>query len=67
MIPIRDGLMARLHASVAAYDALPDLEKRRMNWDQRVSFVYGNVSLSNDRITREMVIQEVTKIYGPRP
>lgn len=34
-------------------------------WQQRVSFVYGN--LWNDRITREMVEQEAIKTYGPCP
>jgi hypothetical protein len=38
-----------------------------MLWDQRVSFVYGNASLDNPAITREMVEKEATKIYGPRP
>ena len=36
-------------------------------WDQRVSFAYGNASLSNSNITKEMVIILATEVYGARP
>lgn len=36
-------------------------------WDQRLSFVYGNISLSNPDVTKEMVRKSVEETYGPRP
>ena len=33
-------------------------------WDQRVSFVYGQM---NGDVTKDMVIEQVTKSHGPRP
>ncbi len=36
-------------------------------WDQRVSWVYGNISMSNSRVTREHVIATITETHGPRP
>lgn len=35
-------------------------------WDQRISFVYGQM-MENPRVTREMVVEQVTKAHGPRP
>lgn len=34
-------------------------------WDQRVSFVYGQ--LMEHRVTREQVIASTIRVYGPRP
>lgn len=31
--------------------------------EQRISFVYGNTHIENERITREMVIEADTKVY----
>lgn len=36
-------------------------------WDQRVSWVYGNIGMSNPNVTREMVEKTVAETYGPRP
>jgi len=38
-----------------------------MAWDQRVSWLYGEMSFDNPEFTREMAIRVVVKIYGPRP
>lgn len=35
-------------------------------WDQRVSFVYGQM-MENPIVTRDMVVEQVTKTHGPRP
>lgn len=51
----------------ARYDAMTPEEKARMMWDQRISFVYGNLALDDPSITREQVVEAATKIYGPRP
>lgn len=40
---------------------------RRDKWFQRVSFVYGNAKLSNDRITYEQVFNAACAEYGPPP
>lgn len=36
-------------------------------WDQRVSFVYGQMMDCAPHITREDIERQATKIYGPRP
>jgi hypothetical protein len=36
-------------------------------WQQRLSFVYGNASLSNPDITRDMVENQMIDRYGPCP
>lgn len=36
-------------------------------WDQRVSFVYGQMMDCAPQITREQVEQHATEEYGPRP
>ena len=36
-------------------------------WDQRVSFVYGQIMDCSPNITREDVIKRIEKTYGPRP
>ena len=35
-------------------------------WDQRVSFVFGQL-MDNPRVTRQMVEDRATEVYGPRP
>ena len=50
--PDLDDLIKR---SMTAFDALPPEGKRRHRAAQRVSWVYGNLSLDNPHITREMV------------
>ena len=39
----------------------------REKWDQRVSFVYGQLMDCAPHITREDIKREATKTYGPRP
>ena len=39
----------------AAVKALPAETRRKMRREQAISFVFGNLSLSNPAITREMV------------
>lgn len=36
-------------------------------WDQRVSFVYGQLMDCAPDVTREQIIEQATKLYGPRP
>jgi len=36
-------------------------------WDQRVSFVYGQLMACAPHITREEVEKSATDMYGPRP
>jgi hypothetical protein len=36
-------------------------------WDQRVSFVYGQMMDCAPEITREQVEARVTEMHGPRP
>lgn len=38
-----------------------------MLWDQRVSFVYGQMMDCNPGITREQVGARAVEQYGPRP
>lgn len=38
----------------------------QMVWDQRVSFVFGQM-MENPQVTREMVERQATALYGPRP
>jgi hypothetical protein len=59
--PDRSELSERLKAS-----AQREMTPREI-WQQRVSFVYGNLMLDNRRITREMINKAATEIYGPCP
>lgn len=38
----------------------------QMQWDQRVSFAFGQM-MENPTVTREMVERQATALYGPRP
>jgi hypothetical protein len=49
------------------YAAMTDVERQRMWWDQTVSWVYANLALDCRNITREHVIEAVTREKGPRP
>ncbi len=61
--PIKDSPeLTRLLAAAASHEMTP-----AEIWDQRVSFAYGNASLENARITRQMVVERATELYGPRP
>lgn len=53
--PVRSELDALIRESVAAYNAMTPEAKREMHRQQRISWVYGNLALSNPSITREMV------------
>ena len=53
--PARPDLDELVRRSIEAFNALPPEEKRRHCHAQRVSWVYGNLALSNPDITREMV------------
>ena len=58
----RDSKLDRLLKEAANHVMTP-----REAWLQRVSFVYGNASLSNPQITREMVEKRITETHGPCP
>lgn len=47
-----DGLIRR---AKEAYNAMTPAQKREMHRAQRISWVYGNLALSNPDITREIV------------
>ena len=51
----RPELDALIRESIAAYDAMTPEQKKEMHRQQRISWVYGNLALSNPSITREMV------------
>ncbi len=53
--PVRPDLDELIRRSIEAFNALPPEEKRKHRHAQRISWVYGNVALSNPDITREMV------------
>jgi len=53
--PPRPDLDELIRRSIEVFDALPPEEKRKHRHAQRVSWVYGNLALSNPNITREMV------------
>jgi len=52
-------------------DLLEKAAKHRMTpgeiWDQRVSFVYGQLMDCNPQRTREEIEKHATEMYGPRP
>jgi len=50
--PELDALIAR---AKEAYNAMTPEQKKEMHRQQRISWVYGNLALSNPSITREMV------------
>lgn len=62
MAPDRPELLAALKAAIEAFEKLSPEEQRALRREQRISFVYGNCSLDNDRITREMVEQAVDRM-----
>ncbi len=51
----------------ALIEAIAKRQTPREIWLQRVSFAYGNCSLSNPAITRDMVTDAAVKLYGPCP
>ncbi len=52
-------------------ELLKKAEKYEMSpreiWNQRVSYAYDNLRLSNSSVTREMVEERATEMFGPRP
>ena len=36
-------------------------------WDQRVSYAYDNLRLAGSSITRKMVEEQATKMFGKKP
>ena len=49
------NLTALAAKATAAFNALPAETQRKMRREQAISFVFGNLSLDNPAITREMV------------
>jgi len=50
-----------IKASIATFNAMPPAERREHLRAQRISWVYGNLAISNPNITREMVEQAAEK------
>ena len=50
-----------LWAAQVLTSLMTDSEKAAMDLEQKISFVYGNVKLSNPDVTREMVEEIVNK------
>lgn len=61
--PLRDRpeLQKLLRNSVAAFSAMTPAEQKEMRRRQRISWVYGNLALSNPSITREIVEEAAEK------
>lgn len=53
--PPRPELDELIRKSIAEYEAMTPEQKKAMHRAQRISWVYGNLALSNPSITREMV------------
>ncbi len=51
------GISTLISQSIAKYKSLPIEIKQKLDRQQRINWVYGNVVLSNPDITREMVEQ----------
>lgn len=51
----RPELDELIRKSIDAFEALSPSEQKEHRRQQRISFVYGNLALSNPSITREMV------------
>lgn len=62
-LPPNPELDALVRASIEAFARLSPEEKRAHRRAQAISFVYGNLAIENDNITREMV----EKAYDERP
>lgn len=55
-----------LAEALDAFDRLTPEQQQAHRREQAISFVYGNVSLHNPNITREMVEREYAKKYGEK-
>lgn len=51
----KPNLEKLLRESAAAFKAMPPEKQAAMRREQAISFVYGNLAIENDLITREMV------------
>lgn len=63
----RPSLDELLRQSIEAVAQMSDLERARMYWDQRISFVYGQMMDCAPHITRDQIEAEAIRVYGPRP
>jgi hypothetical protein len=61
--PKRPDLDALIKESIKAFAAMSPEQKREHLRAQRISWVYGNISLANPSITREMV-EKIAKEEG---
>lgn len=66
MAPLPDGWKS-IFDRLEIQQALSREMTPRERWQQRVSFAFGNCSMSNSEVTREMVEKEAEKLYGPCP
>lgn len=53
----------KLAALIEAARTAPPMTAAELR-EQRISFAYGNVSMENPNITRDMVEQEHDRLYG---
>lgn len=66
MTPTLDGLLKRVCASGQLGSPPRKLTPAEI-WDQRVSFVFGQLMDCAPHITREEVEARAVEMYGPRP
>lgn len=60
---VEKWLAEKLKASVEAFERLSPQEQKAHRRAQAISFVYGNLAIENEHITREMV----ERAYDDRP
>lgn len=62
--PDRTELMKLMHLAQAAFEALSPEEQKVYRREQAISFVYGNLAIDNENITREMVEKAYDEAHG---
>lgn len=58
--PVNPELVAAIQKALESRGPMTDEER----FEQRISFAYGNVSMGNPSITKQMVREQAEKLYG---
>ena len=61
--PVDSELAAAIQKALESRGPMTDEER----FEQRISFAYGNASMSNPNITKQMVREQAEKLYGKHP